>query len=113
MLARRGAAVAGAFALALAACFADLSALSDGAVPDDAAPMEAAVFAEAAADVADASSSDVADATDAPTQFCASAGPHEVCDDFDTTADAGWTAVDPAGGGAGTKDTLVFFSAPA
>ena len=107
VVAKRIAVAGGAFSAALAACFADLSGFTGGAVEGDAAPeaVEAAA-ADAAGDAVDAAEA-------APKSFCVSAGAHTLCDDFDTTADAGWTVFDTFGGGTGARDLAVFASPPA
>jgi hypothetical protein len=106
-----GAAVLGvAFFAAFAACFADLSGFSDGAVAEDAAS-EAGVATDAAADAP--TSPDARDASDAQSRFCESAGVHTLCDDFDTPTNAGWTEFGTYGGGTFAKDTMTFFSPPA
>lgn len=117
MRARRAASVAVAFAATAAACsLVDLSGFSDGPSFGDAGP-EASPPLEAAADVVDGATDvtlNAADAADAgPTTFCAKAGPHTLCDDFDTTADAGWTLFSKFGGGAASKSVTSFNSAPA
>lgn len=95
----------------LAGCFfTDLSALSNGGV-DDGAGRDAGMAPEAAADTS--TGADAADAADAQAKFCATAGPHTLCDDFDTTADAGWTQFATYGGGTGAKDLVDFVSPPA
>src|SRR5687767_5784309 len=101
MSARRTVVVAFAFAAMIAACFYDLSGFSSGAVADDAA-LAPDVFATV--DAADADDVDGAVAVDAHTTFCAAAGAHTLCDDFDTTADAGWTRFEQSGGGTGAQD---------
>lgn len=104
MLARGALVLGAALATLLAGCFfTDLSALTSGEPESDARP-EAAV-----ADAGDGA----ADAPDVPTKFCATAGPHTLCDDFDTTTDAGWTRFASHGGGTGAKDLVDFVSPPA
>lgn len=114
MLARRASlAIASVAAVAAACSLADLSGLSDGALPADPA-VEAgppAVIDGAVPDgviPVDAGTSDAA-----PKGFCEAAGPHTLCDDFDTTADPGWTSFETFGGGSGARDLGVFASPPA
>ncbi len=124
MVAKRAARVTAiaALAAAAAACsLVDLSGLTDGAVPDDAAveagspDVDAASVKDAgASDASDASDADASDAADAaPVGFCAGAGIHTLCDDFDTSADAGWSSFEAFGGGTGAADLGVFASPPA
>ena len=113
----KGAAILGlalALAGAMAACFADLSGFTDGAYPGDAA-LEASAPADTGvrADAASSTTTDAADdATDAGT-VCANAGPHTLCDDFDTTTDAGWSQFSTFGGGSRARDLIYFVSPPA
>jgi hypothetical protein len=44
--------------------------------------------------------------------FCASAGPHTLCDDFDTSVDAGWTNSEVSQGGVVAVSTTEFLSPP-
>lgn len=114
MGASRGSLAIAAVAAVAAACsLADLSGLSDDALPN-APAVEAgppAVIDGAVPDGAVAVDAGTSDA--APKGFCEAAGPHTLCDDFDTTADPGWTSFEKFGGGSGARDLGVFASPPA
>lgn len=114
MLVRRGAIVAGfAFGATLAACFADLAALSSGNVAAGDAALETSESDAALESGAAPDAAADGDADASPTTFCASAGPHTLCEDFDTAVVAGFSVVDDFGGGKGEKDTTQSFSPPA